>query len=126
MDFEPEYITVNAAGTKAFVGLQEANAMAVLDRKTNTFEKVVGLGAKDFSLVGTEIDPLDNDSVSFGTHLAKGLYMPDGMATYERNGQTYIVMANEGDFRVDNGDRSPAGNLGLLGAMRRQGKHKPN
>lgn len=111
MDFEPEYITVNAAGTKAFVGLQEANAMAVLDLTTQTFEKVVGLGAKDFSQVGNEIDPLDNGVVSFGTQAAKGLYMPDGMATYERNGQTYIVMANEGDFREDDGDRSAAGNL---------------
>lgn len=111
MDFEPEYISVNAAGTKAFVGLQEANAMAVLDLQTNTFEKVVGLGAKDFSLAGNEIDPLNNGTVSFGTHLAKGLYMPDGMATYERNGQTFIVMANEGDFREDDADRSTAGGL---------------
>ena len=109
MDFEPEYITVNAAGTKAFVGLQEANAMAVLDLTTKTFEKVVGLGAKDFSKVGNEIDPLDNGGVSFGTQVAKGLYMPDGMATYERNGQTYIVMANEGDFREDDADRTRAG-----------------
>ena len=109
MDFEPEYITVNAAGTKAYVGLQEANAMAVLDLTTKTFEKVVGLGAKDFSKIGNEIDPLNNGSVSFGTHIAKGLYMPDGMATYERNGQTYIVMANEGDFREDDVDRARAG-----------------
>jgi hypothetical protein len=112
MDFEPEYITLNATGTKAFVGLQEANAMAVLDLQTNTFEKVIGLGAKDFSLAGHEIDPLNNGQVSFGSYLAKGLYMPDGMATYERNGQTYIVMANEGDFREDDADRSAASSLG--------------
>ena len=31
MDFEPEYIAVNAAGTKAYVTLQEANGMGVLD-----------------------------------------------------------------------------------------------
>ena len=117
MDFEPEYITVNADGTKAFVGLQEANAMAVLDLKTNTFEKVIGLGAKDFSLVGNEIDPLNNGVVSFSTQAAKGLYMPDGMATYERNGQTYIVMANEGDFREDDADRSTAGSLGALAPL---------
>ena len=117
MDFEPEYITVNAAGTKAFVGLQEANAMAVLNLQTNTFEKVVGLGAKDFSVAGNEIDPLNNGVVSFGSHLAKGLYMPDGMATYERNGQTFIVMANEGDFREDDADRSTAGGLGALAPL---------
>jgi DNA-binding beta-propeller fold protein YncE len=49
MDFEPEYIAVSADGKKAFVGLQEANAMAVLDLASNTFEKVVGLGVKDFT-----------------------------------------------------------------------------
>lgn len=118
MDLEPEYITLNAAGTKAFVGLQEANAMAVLDLQTKTFEKIVGLGAKDFSLVGNEIDPLNNGLVSFATQLAKGLYMPDGMATYERNGQTYIVMANEGDFREDDADRSTAGGLGAPDLMK--------
>ncbi|HRE15827.1 MAG TPA: hypothetical protein PLW86_02010, partial [Rhodocyclaceae bacterium] len=30
MDFEPEYIAVNAAGTRAYVTLQEANAIGVL------------------------------------------------------------------------------------------------
>lgn len=113
MDFEPEYIAVNATGTKAYVGLQEANAMGVLNLQTKSFEKVIGLGAKDFSVAGNEIDPLNNNSVSFGNFAAKGLYMPDGMAAYERSGKTYIVMANEGDFREDDGDRSAAGSAGI-------------
>ena len=117
MDFEPEYIAVNAAGTKAFVSLQEANAMAVLDLQSKSFEKVIGLGAKDFSVAGNEIDPLNNGTVSFGTQAVKGLYMPDGMATFERNGQTYIVMANEGDFREDDADRSAAGSLGAISPL---------
>lgn len=109
MDFEPEYIAVNAAGTKAFVTLQEANAIGVLDLSTNSFEKVVGLGVKDFSLPGNTIDPLNNSTISFISPNVKGLYMPDGIATYEVNGATYLVMANEGDFREDDGDRSVAG-----------------
>ena len=119
MNFEPEYIAVNAAGTKAFVSLQEANAMAVLDLQSKSFDKVIGLGAKDFNAVGNEIDPLNNTNgtVLFGTYAAKGLYMPDGMATYERNGQTFIVMANEGDFREDDGDRSTAGSLGAASPL---------
>lgn len=112
MDFEPEYIAVNANGTKAFVGLQEANAIGILDIQSRTFEKVVGLGAKDFSLVGNEIDPLNNGTVAFGTYNAKGLYMPDGLATFEQNGKTFIVMANEGDFREDDADRSAASSVG--------------
>ena len=119
MDFEPEYIAVNAAGTKAFVGLQEANAMAVLDLTNNTFEKVVGLGAKDFNLPGNTIDPLNNGTVAFANHVAKGLYMPDGMATYQAGGNTFVVMANEGDFREDDGDRSPASDLGAADPLNR-------
>ena len=120
MDFEPEYIAVNAAGTKAFVGLQEANAMGVLDLTTNTFEKVVGLGAKDFNLPGNSIDPKDNDAtVNFIQVAAKGLYMPDGMATYQAGGNTFVVMANEGDFREDDGDRSAASTLGGVAPLDR-------
>lgn len=117
MDFEPEYISVNAAGTRAYVALQEANAMAVLDLSTNSFTQVVGLGVKDFSVAGNEIDPLNNGSVVFGSHAAKGLYMPDGMATYMASGQTYIVMANEGDFREDDADRSAASGLGAVAPL---------
>lgn len=111
MDFEPEYIAVNKAGTKAFVGLQEANAMAVLDLSTNSFSSVIGLGAKDFSLDANKIDPRNDGAVAFDKHNAKGLYMPDGMATLERNGKTYVLMANEGDFREDDGDRAAAGSF---------------
>ncbi|WP_036303672.1 choice-of-anchor I family protein [Methylotenera sp. L2L1] len=120
MDFEPEYIAVNAAGTKAYVSLQEANAMGVLDLNTNTFSSVIGLGAKDFSLAGNYIDPNDRDYISGTSGPTKtvlrassvvGLYQPDGMAAYEANGQTFIVMANEGDTREDDGDKARASTL---------------
>ena len=123
MDFEPEYIAVNAAGTKAYVSLQEANAMGVLNLQSGQFEKVIGLGAKDFSQPGNRIDPLNNGNKTgtSGYDLispnVKGLYMPDGMATYEKGGQTYILMANEGDFREDDGDRSAASTLGATGTL---------
>lgn len=109
MDFEPEYIAVDEDGSKAYVTLQEANAVAVLDLRSNRFKQVIGLGAKDFSLPGNQIDPYDSDKVPFFISPAvKGLYMPDGIATYEWRDRTYLVMANEGDFREDDGDRSAA------------------
>jgi YVTN family beta-propeller protein len=116
MDFEPEYIAITQDGTRAYVTLQEGNAMGVIDLTTNTVTQVIGLGAKDFSLEGNEIDPLNDGSVPavFDTHAAKGLYMPDSIATYQWLGETYLVMANEGDFREDDGDRSAAS--GLIGA----------
>ena len=112
MDIEPEYIAINNTGTKAYVTLQEANAIGVLDLNTNSFEKIVGLGVKDFSLPGNQIDPLNNGTTSFISVNAKGLYMPDGIAAYQYNGKDYLVMANEGDFRADDGDRITAGSLG--------------
>jgi hypothetical protein len=107
MDFEPEYITVNADGTKAFVTLQEANAIGVLDLGTNSFSKVVGLGTKDFSAAGKTIDPSHKDGkIELRTAAVRGLYQPDGIAAYQAGGQTYLVMANEGDTREDDGDKA--------------------
>ena len=109
MDFEPEYIAVDRKSRMAYVTLQEANAMGVLDLSQNAFSEVIGLGAKDFSLPGNEIDPKDNDgAVNFRSVALKGLYTPDTIATFESEGQTYLVMANEGDYREDNVDRSTA------------------
>jgi DNA-binding beta-propeller fold protein YncE len=120
MDFEPEYIAVDEEGEKAYVTLQEANGMAVLDLKRNKFTRIVGLGAKDFSLPGNQIDPNDSDKVvSFISPAVKGLYMPDGIAAYEWRDQTYLVMANEGDFREDDGDRTAASTFGAVAPLNR-------
>lgn len=116
MDFEPEYIAVNKAGTQAYVSLQEANAMGVLDLQSGQFNKVVGLGTKDFAQAGNAIDAVYNDGqASFQAVAAKGLYMPDGMASFTQGGKTYVVMANEGDFREDDADRSAASSVGTSG-----------
>ena len=120
MDFEPEYIAVDKRDRFAYVTLQEANAVAVLDLRSMAFTSVIGLGAKDFSLPGNEIDPKDNDSVVlFRSVAAKGLYMPDSIASYESDGRTYLVMANEGDFREDNVDRSAASVFGGVSPLDR-------
>jgi hypothetical protein len=120
MDYEPEYIAVNDKDTLAFVTVQEANGMAVLDLKTYEFTKLIGLGVKDFSVRGNEIDPKDDDGVvSFRSVAAKAFYMPDAIATYRVKGKTYLVMANEGDFREDNADRAPASDFGAVAPLNR-------
>ena len=116
MDFEPEYIAVEKDGSRAFVTVQEANAIAVLDLSTNAFTEIIGLGAKDFSLPENIFDPKDNNTVDFVAANAKGLYMPDGIVSYKVRGRTYLVLANEGDFREDNVDRSAAGSAPYLAA----------
>lgn len=125
MDFEPEYITVNRAGTKAYVGLQEANAIATLDLATNKFTTVTGLGVKDFSVaknangLSNFIDPNDQDGkIELRATAAKGFYQPDGLASYTaRDGLTYLVMANEGDGRADGQDEARFGGSGDLSRL---------
>lgn len=133
MDFEPEYITV--AGNKAYVALQEANAMAVLDLHSNNFTKVIGLGTKDFNQPGNAIDPNDRDYLSGNSGAtrielrpvaARGLYQPDGMAAYQARGQTFIVMANEGDAREDEKDEARASFFGVTGDLARLTVSKPD
>ncbi|MDO9599587.1 MAG: choice-of-anchor I family protein [Azoarcus sp.] len=100
VDLEPEYIAVSPDGTKAFVSLQEANAVGILDLATNRFTEVKSLGAKDYSLPGNGIDPSDKDGVVAVRNVpVLGMYMPDSMAAYSVAGQTYFVTANEGDTR---------------------------
>lgn len=101
---EPEYIAVDPSGQRAYVTLQEANGIAVLNLKTLAFETIYSLGQKDFGLPGNEIDPSDRDSrIELRAVAVKGLYQPDTIASYRHRGQTYLVMANEGDAR-DNGE----------------------
>ena len=119
-DIEPEYIAVAPDGHTAFVALQEANAIATLDLNTNSFTSVAALGTKDFSQPGNAIDPNDRDgSIALRSVNARGLYQPDGIASYAANGQTYIVSANEGDARADESDEARAGTLGVSGDLAR-------
>ena len=121
MDFEPEYIAVDEDDKTAYVTLQEGNAIAVLDLSRHEFTRVIGLGAKDFSQPGNQFDPLDTvpPVVSFISANVKGLYMPDGIAAYEWDGKTYLVTANEGDFREDNVDRVAASMFGAVAPLNR-------
>jgi YVTN family beta-propeller protein len=107
-DLEPEYIAVSADGTKAFVTLQEANSIAILDIATATVTDIVPLGLKDWS--GLPFDGSDRDlgpgftsgTPSFVTgRPIFGIYQPDAIARFTVGGQTYYITANEGDDRND-------------------------
>lgn len=120
MDFEPEYIAFDASGTKAYVALQEANAVATLDLTSNRITTVTGLGVKDFSQPGNEIDPSDRDGkVELRGAAAFGFYQPDGMASYTAGGETFLVLANEGDSRADEQDEARASTFGATGDLAR-------
>ncbi|KGR80114.1 choice-of-anchor I family protein [Ureibacillus manganicus] len=99
VDLEPEYVVVSEDSKFAYVALQENNAIAKIDLTTNEAISVDGLGFKDFSAPGNELDLRKNKEVKLQNEDVFGIYMPDGIATYSANGKNYIVIANEGDAR---------------------------
>ena len=139
-DFEPEYIAVSEG--KAYVTLQEANAVAVLDIGSASFDGIYSIGFEDYSIHEVDIDKKDDAYNPRTYDSLRGIRMPDGIAAFTANGATYIATANEGDARewgdeddgtfyisederdFGDGDTSPtgaitAGNSGLEGKVRR-------
>lgn len=101
-DFEPEYIAISDDNTKAFVTLQENNAMVTIDLVSNTITSLVGLGYGDYnSITGNAIDASDQSGAVLitGNIPVKSTYMPDAIDFYSHGGNGYLVMANEGDSR---------------------------
>lgn len=99
-DLEPEFITFSSNSETAYVTLQENNAVAVVDLTNNTIPVIVPLGLKDYSLSGNTIDTSDEtDFINHANWPIKGMYMPDAIASYQVNGTTYLITANEGDAR---------------------------
>lgn len=102
-NLEPEYVAIE--GGTAYVTLQEANAMAVVDLKKATVRDIWALGYKDLGLPQNALDPSDRDpkdAPAFGLRTFPGLYgmyQPDGVNAYTVRGTTYLVTANEGDAR---------------------------
>ena len=99
-DFEPEYITVSDDSTTAWVVLQENNALAIVDVASATVSSVVGLGLKDHSVEGNGLDASNrDDAINITTWPVLGMYMPDAIDSYTVDGETLLVLANEGDSR---------------------------
>ncbi len=99
-DLEPEYIAVAPDGSKAYVAMQENNALAVIDIATATVDRLIGLGTKDHTLPGNELDASDRDgTITIRNWPVRGIYQPDAIATFTVGSETYIATANEGDSR---------------------------
>ena len=131
-DFEPEYIAVG--NNKAYITLQEANAVAVLDLDSMLFTGIYTVGLEDYSIVPVDIDKKDDAYNPRTYETLRGIRMPDGIAYFRIAGNDYIVTANEGDARewgdylnederdFGDGDVSPTGaitaeNSGLDGKV---------
>ncbi len=108
-DLEPEYITVSEDGRTAWITLQENNAIAVLDISSKTITSIRALGLKDHSLAGNGLDISDEDggtntnsgtpTLKISNYPIKGMFMPDGIASFRIGTRTFLATANEGDAR---------------------------
>ncbi|WP_279247349.1 choice-of-anchor I family protein [Candidatus Litorirhabdus singularis] len=117
-DLEPEYVGVSADSSTAYVILQKNNAMAVVDLGTNTIQSVMGLGYKNHNIPGNEMDPSNRDNgVNIRIVPVFGTYMPDGADTFEFDGVTYIVTANEEEAREFLTDATDAGDCTSQGGF---------
>ena len=97
---EPEYIAVSPDGRWAFVSLQEANAIAVVDIANATCIAIEPLGLKDFSAPGVGLDPSDRDGgAAIACWPVHGLYQPDTLACFTHGSDLFIASANEGEPR---------------------------
>lgn len=97
-DLEPEYI-VALDEMKAYVTIQEANGIGVLDLQSQAWIDV--RRAFESKLVGTPIDTSDRDSGRGPRSYANvvGASQPDAIAGFKIGSGHYLVTANEGDAR---------------------------
>ena len=97
-DLEPEYITISSDSQKAWVTLQENNAVAEVNLATKTITGIWGLGKKDMSIPGNGFDASDNNNeLLIANWPVKAYYTPDAVQNYKVGTTHYIVTANEGD-----------------------------
>lgn len=100
VDLEPEYIAVSEDGKKAWVSLQENNAVAFYNLETKKIESVKGLGKVELSQVAMDImDDGEATPIQSNFDNIFALRMPDTMVSYHVSGKDYFVTANEGDDR---------------------------
>lgn len=106
-DLEPEYISFSPDGTQAWVTLQEANAVALIDLATATVESIKPLGFKDYSGVrSSELETFTiNNLPSIGTTEAGQELFLGGFS-----GLYYEGQASNGNLKfITHTDRGPNG-----------------
>jgi len=100
-DIEPEYITVASDSKKAYVTLQENNAVAEIDVVAGTITKIMPLGTRDISLAENAFDVSDKDGKKeLKTWPIKAFYLPDAISYFTAGNTAYLALANEGDTRA--------------------------
>lgn len=99
-DFEPEYVSVSKDDSKAWVTLQENNAIVEINLSTYSITSLRALGTKNHNLLDNGYDASNTTKgINVSNFPVKGFYLPDAIASYTVGGINYLVTANEGDTR---------------------------
>lgn len=97
VDLEPEYIA--CSDKTAYITLQEANAIAVLNVNSGHFTGIYSVGFEDYSEIAVDIDKKDEAYSPATYESLRGVRMPDGISLVTVGGKDYLLTANEGDSR---------------------------
>ncbi|NCO74613.1 MAG: DUF839 domain-containing protein [Cyanobacteria bacterium] len=113
-DVEPEYIAFSGDGTKAWVTLQENNAIAVVDIATATVESILPLGFKDHSFNSSTLETYEiNNLPSIGTTVGNQEILLGGFSGLFFEGKTadgklkYITHTDRGPNGEPTGSLRP-------------------
>ena len=111
---EPEYLVFTPDGRFLVVGLQENNAIALVDVTAGAVTGFCGLGAVDHAVAGAGLDASDLDGgVQIVNAPVRGLRQPDTIALHTDGDRLYLLTANEGDPRADASDVARVADLAL-------------
>lgn len=112
---EPEYTT--QIGNKLYLTLQENNGIAEFDLTAEKFTAVRNLGQRTITIDASDRDGPGGTGIAQVNDIVKALPMPDTIGSFSKAGINYVVTANEGDFRGDDGDRSRVSELNTAGKL---------
>lgn len=92
-DLEPEYIVVDEETNKAYVILQENNALAEVDLTTRNITSIRGLGYKQWG----SLDASDRDGgIQITYWPIRSWYLPDSAKLHRWQGRNLLFTVNEG------------------------------
>ncbi len=100
VDIEPEYVSA-ISNRVAYASLQESNAIAQIDIRNARVTRIFSAGTTDMGEAAFDLSDRDSGAGPAKYDNVFGLAMPDTIATFEEDGDSYLVTANEGDDRAD-------------------------
>jgi hypothetical protein len=96
IDFDPQAVST-AVNARAYVSLQENNALATVALNPARIETIVGLGSMDFSTATNTMDASDADGGGALTaRPVRGFRQPGALVAYRNSDEVLLMTANTG------------------------------